>query len=352
MGRCGATGSLSLRDEAGREGSPIQMSMRVRWREFELPNRVECLEETKSESFGHFVVEPFERGFGHTIGNSLRRVLLSSIEGAAIVEARIDGVDHEFTTKEGVFEDITHVILNLKQVLVRLKEGDEGEMFIKKTGVGPITAGDIEHDDNIEVVNKDHVIATLTDDVEFNAILKVRRGRGYQTAAENADGEKEIGSIWMDSTFSPVSRVRYRVESTRVGQLTNYDRLSLEVWTNGTVSPENALVEGAKILRKHLNPLVKYFELGSDVLQPRIPEFVEESGEDEELRQLYDLPISHLELSVRASNCLESENISTIRELVSRTEDDLLRIRNFGQTSLDELKEKLGNLDLKLGALR
>ncbi len=329
-----------------------KMSMRVRWREFELPNRVECLEESKSPSYGHFIIEPFERGFGHTIGNSLRRVLLSSIEGAAIVEARIDGVDHEFTTKPGVYEDITHVILNLKQVLVRLKEGEEGEVYIKKTGVGPITSGDIEHDDNIEVVNPDQLIATLTDNVEFNAILKVRKGRGYQTAAENAGGEKEIGSIWMDSTFSPVTRVRYRVENTRVGQLTNYDKLSLEVWSNGTISPENALVEGAKILRKHLNPLVKYFELGSEVLQPRLPEVHEEPGEDEELKQLYDLPISHLELSVRASNCLESENISTIRELVSRTEDELLRIRNFGQTSLDELKEKLGELNLKLGALR
>ncbi len=327
------------------------MSMRVRWREFELPNRVECLEETKTPSNGHFIIEPFERGFGHTIGNSIRRVLLSSIKGAAVVQARIEGVDHEFTTKKGVYEDITHVILNLKQVLVRMKEGDEGELFIKKTGAGPITAGDIEHSETIEVVNPDQLIATLTDDVEFNAILQVRKGRGYQTAAENACGEQEIGTIWMDSTFSPVTRVRYRVENTRVGQLTNYDKLSLEIWTNGTISPEYALVEGAKILRKHLNPLVKYFELGSEVLQPRLPEKEEEYGEDEDLKKVLDLPISHLELSVRASNCLESENISVIRELVSRSEDELLRIRNFGQTSLDELKEKLGELDLSLGML-
>lgn len=327
--------------------------MRVRWREFELPNRVECLEETKTAQFGHFIIEPFERGFGHTIGNSLRRVLLSSIEGAAIVQARIEGVDHEFTTKKGVYEDITHVILNLKQVLVRLKdpEAEEAELFIKKSGAGPITAGDIEGSEQVEVVNSDQLIATLTEDVEFNAILRVRRGRGYQTANENSGGESEIGSIWMDSTFSPVTRVRYRVESTRVGQLTNYDRLNLEVWTNGTISPEHALVEGAKILRKHLNPLVKYFELGAEVLQPRLPEVMEESDEDEETKRLYDLPISHLELSVRASNCLESENISTIRELVQRSEDELLRIRNFGQTSLDELKEKLGTIGLNLGAV-
>jgi len=328
------------------------MSMRVRWREFELPNRVECLEETKTPSYGHFIIEPFERGFGHTIGNSLRRVLLSSIEGAALVQVRIEGVDHEFTTKPGVYEDITHVVLNLKQVLVRMTAGDAGELFIKKTGKGPITAGDIEGSDTIQVVNPDQLIATLTDDVEFNAILQVRKGRGYQTAAENAAGEQEIGTIWMDSTFSPVTRVRYRVENTRVGQLTNYDRLSLEVWTNGTITAEHALVEGAKILRKHLNPLVKYFELGTEVLQPRLPEAEAHPGEDEEMKKLLDLPISHLELSVRASNCLESENISTIRELVQRSEEELLRIRNFGQTSLDELKEKLGAIELELGILR
>ncbi len=325
------------------------MSMRVRWREFELPNRVECDEETKSDRYGQFIIEPFERGFGHTVGTSLRRVLLSSIEGAAPVLAKIEGVDHEFTTKKGVYEDITHVILNMKQILVTMEDTEEGELFLKKKGKGPITAGDLEHDENIVIVNPDLHIAALTGDVEFQAILQVRRGRGYQIASENSNGESEIGHIWMDSTFSPVTRVRYAVEDTRVGQVTNYDRLILEIWTNGTITPENALVEGAKILRKHLNPLVKYFELGSEVLQPRLPEVEPEPEENEQLKELLDMPISHLELSVRASNCLESENISTIRDVCQRSEDEILNIRNFGNTSLVELKEKLAEMSLRLG---
>ncbi len=327
------------------------MSMRVRWREFELPNRVECDGGTKTDSFGSFIIEPFERGFGSTIGNSLRRVLLSSIEGAAVVQARIDGVDHEFSSKPGVYEDITHVILNMKQILVRMKGVDEGEMFIKKRGKGEITAGDLEFDDTIEVVNPDLRLATLTDNIDFSAILKVRRGRGYQTATENSGGESEIGTIWIDSTFSPVTRVRYKVENTRVGQLTNYDRLVLDIWTNGTILPERALVEGSKILRRHLNPLVKYFELGSELLRPRLPAVPQPPVEDAGLKEVLDRPISFLELSVRASNCLESENISTIREVVNCTEEELLAIRNFGNTSLDELKEKLAGLNLTLGML-
>ena len=327
------------------------MSMRVRWREFELPNRVECEGSSKTEEFGRFIIEPFERGFGATIGNSLRRVLLSSIEGSAVVQAKIEGVDHEFSSKPGVFEDITHVILNMKQILVHLKSGEESELYIKKSGKGDITAGDIEHDETVEIVSPERKIATITDDIEFNAILKVRRGRGYQTAAENSGGESEIGTIWMDSTFSPIVRCRYKVENTRVGQLTNYDRLVLDIWTNGTITPEHALVEGAKILRKHLNPLVKYFELGSEVLQPRIPEVAQVPEEDESLKEVLDRPISYLELSVRASNCLESENISTIRDLCRYTEDEVLKIRNFGNTSLDELKEKLSALNIQLGML-
>lgn len=330
------------------------MSMRVRWREFELPNRVECEEKTKSDQYGKFVIEPFERGFGATVGNSLRRVLLSSIEGAAVVQARIDGVDHEFSTKTGVYEDVTHVILNMKQILVRLKPGiEETELYIKKSGAGPITAADIEYDEElVEVVDNGMVLATLTDDVDFTAILRARRGRGYATSVENSGGENEIGNIWTDSTFSPVTRVRYRVENTRVGQRTNYDRLILEIWTNGTIAPDDALVQAAKILRKHLNPFVKYFELGSDAMIPRVPEVEESSPEEsEDLKAVLDLPISHLELSVRASNCLESENLSTVRDIVTRGEEEMLGIRNFGQTSLVELKEKLSKLNLSLGML-
>lgn len=327
------------------------MSMRVRWREFELPNRVECEQESSSSSYGKFIIEPFERGFGHTVGNSLRRVLLSSIEGAALVQAQIEGVDHEFATKEGVLEDISHVVLNLKQVLVELRGVEEAEMTIRKSGAGVITAGDIEHGEGVVVHNPDQIIATLTQDVEFSAVLKARIGRGYTTASENSGDQKDIGLIWLDSTFSPVHRVRYRVEATRVGQLTNYDKLLLEIWTNGTVDPDSVLVESGKILRKHLTPVVKYFELGSEVLQPRIPDIELPQTEDDETRQLLDMPLSQLELSVRASNCLESMNISTLRELIRLREDDLLRIRNFGQTSLEELKVKLVDLNLELGQI-
>lgn len=325
------------------------MSMRVRWREFELPNRVECEQESTTEGYGKFIIEPFERGFGHTVGNSLRRVLLSSIEGSALVKASIDGVDHEFDTKTGVLEDISHVVLNLKQVLVELVGVDEAELTIKKSGVGPITAGDIEHGEEVVVHNPDLVIATLTQNVEFSANLVARVGRGYVTANENSQDQKQIGQIWLDSIFSPVVRVRYRVESTRVGQLTNYDKLILEIWTDKTIEPDSVLVEAGKILRKHLTPVVKYFELGSEVLQPRIPEISLPDDEDEELRMILDMPISQLELSVRASNCLESMNISSLRELIRLREDDLLRIRNFGQTSLEELKAKLVVLNLELG---
>ena len=291
-----------------------------------------------------------ERDVIRSVGNTPLVELKSVVPpGHARVLVKIEGVDHEFTTKAGVYEDITHVILNMKQILVTLKETDEAELFIKKKGVGPITAGDIEHDESVEVADPTTHIATLTDDVEFNAIVKVRRGRGYQTAAENSGGESEIGHIWTDSTFSPVTRVRYSVEQTRVGQVTDYDKLILEIWTNGTITPEHALVEGAKILRKHLNPLVKYFELGSEVLKPQLPEVEAVPEENEELRQLLDLPISHLELSVRASNCLESENISTIRDICQRSEDEILKIRNFGNTSLVELKEKLASHKLRLG---
>jgi len=333
------------------------MSMRVRWREFELPNRVECEPESNTKNYGKFIIEPFERGFGHTVGNSLRRVLLSSIEGSALVEVRIDGVDHEFDSKSGVLEDISHVVLNLKQVLVELRGVDEAELTIKKSGVGPITAADIEHGDEVVIHGpngappENHPIATLTQNVEFSANLVARIGRGYVTANENSQDQKDIGRIWLDSTFSPVVRVRYRVESTRVGQLTNYDKLILEIWTNGTIEPDSVLVEAGKILRKHLTPVVKYFELGSEVLQPRIPEIPLPDDEDEELRLILDMPISQLELSVRASNCLETVNISSLRELIRMREDDLLRIRNFGQTSLDELKAKLVGLNLELGQI-
>src|ERR1041384_8001801 len=236
--------------------------MRIRWRDFEIPNSVTVEEETHPPRYGKFFIEPFERGFGVTVGNSLRRILLSSLEGAAVSSIKIEGVQHEFSTLTGVYEDVTDIILNVKNLLLVLHEGDESTLRLRKDKKGEIFAGDIEHDSNVEVANPELHIATLTQDIPFNMEMRVRRGRGYVTAEENAKGDHEIGVIWVDSAFSPVSRVRYKTEDTRVGQVTNYDRLILEIWTNGTTSPEMGLVESAKILRKHLNPFVQYAELG------------------------------------------------------------------------------------------
>ena len=325
--------------------------MRIRWRSFELPTRVVPDVETLSESYGRFIAEPFERGFGITIGNSLRRVLLSSLEGSAVTSVKIEGVSHEFSTIEGVKEDVTDIILNLKQLLVRLDTPEPQKIRIDVERKGEIRGSDIIAPADVKVVNPDLLIATLTEDGAFRAELEVRKGRGYVTAEENAQGEQEIGLIPVDSIFSPVRRVKYATENTRVGQMTNYDRLILEVWTDGTVSPEMALVEGSKILRKHLNPFVQYFELGKELEQEKVQ--VEETTlldqEKDDLRARLNAPVGELELSVRAANCLEAENIKTVRDLVVRPESEMLKFRNFGKTSLTEIKEKLAERNLELG---
>ncbi|MEO1130557.1 MAG: DNA-directed RNA polymerase subunit alpha [Planctomycetota bacterium] len=322
--------------------------MRVRWRGLELPNKVTQVEKFSSDTYGRFVIEPFERGFGTTVGNSLRRVLLSSLEGAAVTTVRIKGAEHEFTTLPGVYEDITDIILNLKNLVVRL-EGDEPKtMRVAASGPGEVTADLIEADTAITILNKDLVLATLTEAVDFEMELHVGKGRGYVPASsqyENTD-EQEIGLIPIDSIYSPVQRVRYKVEETRVGQKTDFDKLSLEIWTNGTTTPEMALVEAAKIFRKHLNPFVQYFEAGEE----RVSEDAAAAASvDDELIRKLNMPIGELDLSVRASNCLESARINTVAELVQRTEADLLKVRSFGKTSLREVKRKLQDLGLSLG---
>jgi DNA-directed RNA polymerase subunit alpha len=322
--------------------------MRVRWRGLELPSHVVTDPKFKSDTFGRFTVEPFERGFGTTVGNGLRRVLLSSLEGAAVTSVKIKGVQHEFSSLQGVMEDVTDIILNVKNLVVKL-EGDEPKtMKLAAMGPGEVTADLIEADPSITILNKDLVLATLTDKREFEMELRVAKGRGYVPASEqfNTREDQEIGLIPVDSIFSPVQRVRYKVEDTRVGQRTNYDKLTLEIWTNGTVPPEMALVEAAKILRKHLNPFVQYFELGSDRVTE---EAAAAAGVDEELIRKLSMPISELELSVRASNCLESARIETVGQLVQMTEQDLLKLRSFGRTSLREVKRKLEDLNLNLG---
>jgi len=325
--------------------------MRIRWRDFEIPNSVICEEESRTPKFGKFLIEPFERGFGVTVGNSLRRILLSSLEGASVASVKIEGVQHEFSTLSGVYEDVTDIILNVKSLFLVLHEGDETVMRIRKDKKGEVFAGDIEHDASIEVVNPELKIATLTQDIPFSMELRVRRGRGYVTSEENAKGDHEIGVIWVDSSFSPVSRVRYKTEDTRVGQVTNYDRLILEIWTNGTTSPEMAMVEAAKILRKHLNPIVQYAELGYQLQKDNgiSSDDKEISTNDEEVQRKLGLPITALSLSMRARNCLEAENIRTLRDLVGRSATELIKVRNFGKTSLVEIKKKLEGIGLGLG---
>jgi len=326
--------------------------MRIRWRDFEIPNSVVCEEESRESTYGRFFVEPFERGFGITVGNSLRRILLSSLEGAALVYAKIEGVQHEFTSMTGVYEDVPVVVLNLKDVDMQIEGAvDEVDLKIRVDKAGDVTAGDIEHGPEVTIINPELHLAKLTQDIPFNVDLKARKGRGYNTAPENRDGDNEIGVIWMDSSFSPVSRVRYKTENTRVGQLTNYDRLVLEIWTNGALKPEMALVEASKILRKHLNPFVQYSEIGVAV-QPEEQVVVEETVESpdfDELRKKLEMPISALSLGVRAYNCLDGESIRTVGQLVAWKESDLLKVRNFGQTTLDEIKAKLIEIGMDLG---
>jgi DNA-directed RNA polymerase subunit alpha len=322
--------------------------MRVRWRGLELPSQVVEDKKFSTEDYGRFVVEPFERGFGNTIGNSLRRVLLSSLEGAAVTAVKIKGVEHEFSALPGVLEDVTDIILNVKNLVVKL-EGDEPKtMRLAAQGPGEVTADLIEADTAITVASKDMVICTLTEAVDFEMELRVGKGRGYVPASEqyNNQDEQEIGVIPVDAIYSPVQRVRYKIEETRVGQKTDYDKLTMEVWTDGTQTPELALVEAGKILRKHLNPFVQYFELGAQRVSD---DAAAAASVDDELIRKLNMNVGDLDLSVRASNCLESARIATVAELVTKTEADLLKVRSFGKTSLREVKRKLAELNLSLG---
>src|SRR5436305_6991247 len=308
--------------------------MRIRWRGLELPSRVVADHATLSDTYGKFTAEPFERGFGITVGNSLRRVLLSSLEGSAITRLKIQGVQHEITTIPGVVEDVTDIILNIKSLVVKNTSDQPKTVRIDRHESGVVTAAHIIADDSVQIINPEHVIATLTDDVPFVMEMTVENGRGYRTADENAGKEREIGVIPVDSSFSPVVRVKHEVEETRVGQRTNYDRLVLEIWTNGTVAPQMALVEGAKILRKHLNPFIQYAEPGPELpLEDGVAPgaTVDGAAGDPELERKLNMSLAELELSVRATNCLESEGITTVRDLVIRTDEELLEVRNFGR---------------------
>ncbi len=320
--------------------------MRIRWRGLELPSQVIPDRSTLSGTYGKFTIEPFERGFGVTIGNSLRRILLSSLEGSAVTQIKLHGAQHEFTTLPGVLDDVTDIVLNVKALVVKNHSEQTRVVRIEKSTRGLITGADVKTDDQVEVVNRDHVIAHLTEDVPFLLEMVIENNRGYVPASEQPQAQ-EIGIILLDAAFSPVTRVRYEVDETRVGQKTNYDRLTIEIWTNGSVNPEMALVESAKILRKHLNPFIQYQELGPMVYTEA--RAVGGGGLDPATEAKLGMSLAELDLSVRATNCLESESITTVRDLVSRTETQLLEVRNFGETTLQEVREKLADIGLRLG---
>jgi DNA-directed RNA polymerase subunit alpha len=310
-----------------------------------MPKRVAKDEAAATDKYAKFVAEPFEVGYGRTIGNSLRRVLLSSIEGAAITSVRITGAEHEFCSLPGVVEDVTDIILNLKKVLLKTFVREPQTLHLKVKGPGEVTAKDLETEGAVEVVNPDHHIATLAEDGKLEMQLEVKIGRGFCPAEWNKDPNQEIGRIPIDALFSPVSRVNFMTENTRVGQRTDYDKLILEIWTDGRCSPDDALTMSAAILRHHLDVFVNYDE---DIVEFET-EQQQEDAEREQLRKVLNMSVNEIELSVRAANCLNNANITTVGELAQKTESEMLKYRNFGKKSLNEIKQKLSDLNLTLG---
>lgn len=327
--------------------------MRIRWRDFELPSAVVPDLASATDSYGKFVIEPFERGFGHTIGNGLRRVLLGSIEGTAVTAVEVDGVEHEFRTLDGVVEDVTEIVIACKRLRVHADTAQmPATLTIEKSGEGAVTGADVQCPTGVEVINKDLSICTLTSPkAKFSAKLTVRRGRGFQAAEDTGEAMDQIGLVPLDAAFSPVLRVRYGVEATRVGKFTNYDRLVLEIWTDGTIAPPMALVEAAKIYRKHLNPFVQFSEVlqGVPVADDVRPIDAAAERQRDRLQQLLAEPVERLDLSTRARNCLEQAQVLTLGDLVFRDTEELLAIKNLGQTVLTEIEKKLSELGLGVG---
>ena len=308
--------------------------------EIEKPN-IELVEQSDDGTYGKFVIEPLERGYGTTLGNSLRRILLSSLPGAAVTSVQIDGALHEFTTIEGVVEDVTTIILNLKDLALKIYSDDVKTLEIDVQGEGVVTAADLTYDSDVEVLNHDLHIATLNSNGKLYMKVTAQRGRGYRTADENKQENQPIGVIPVDSVFTPVSRVSYQVENTRVGQRTDFDKLTLDVWTNGSIRPEEAVSLGAKILTEHLNIFVSLTDDAQNA------EIMVEKEEDQKEKVL-EMTIEELDLSVRSYNCLKRAGINTVQELTTKTEADMMKVRNLGRKSLDEVKSKLAELDLSL----
>jgi len=318
--------------------------MGIKWRDFQLPKRLECDESSYTDNYGKFTAAPFERGYGVTLGNSLRRVLLSSIDGSAVTSVKIAGVQHEFATIPGVVEDVTEIILNIKSLVINSHSKIPKTIYIKKDTKGEVKASDIKIDETIEIINPDLHIATITKDTKFHIEMEVSKGRGYVPAELNKKEEHAIGVIPIDAIFTPVQKVNFLVENTRVGQRTDYDKLILEIWTNGAIPPKEALLYASNILQRHLDIFVNFGQLPEETEEE--PEMTkEEAALYEKLR----LPISELELSVRSSNCLREANIKIIADLVKKTEDEMLGFKNFGKKSLSEIKELLAEMGLTLG---
>jgi DNA-directed RNA polymerase subunit alpha len=310
-----------------------------------MPKRLTKDESTSTDTYAKFIAEPFETGYGHTVGNSLRRVLLSSLEGAAITSIKIDGAMHEFATVEGVVEDVTDIVLNLKKVLFKAHTRDPQTLLLSANKEGEVTAADIELNQNVELVNPKQHICTLDKKKKFEMELEVKVGRGFMPGDENKKPNQAIGVVAIDSLFSPVTRVRYFVESARVGQRTDYDRLVLELWTDGRISPDDALTQASAILAHHLDVFVGY-----DKSAVEFEEVVDKQDEEKsKLKKLLNMSVNEIELSVRAANCLNNANITTVGQLAMKSESEMLKYRNFGKKSLNEIKDKLTALGLALG---
>lgn len=308
--------------------------------EIEKPN-IEALEISEDATFGKFIVEPLERGYGTTLGNSLRRILLSSLPGAAVTSVQIDGALHEFSTIDGVVEDVTTIILNLKKLALKIYSEDVKTLEIDAQGEGVVTAADITYDSDVEVLNPELPIATLNSNGKLYMKITAERGRGYRSAEENKQDNHPIGVIPVDSIFTPVSRVSYQVENTRVGQVANYDKLTIDVWTDGSIRPEEAVSLGAKVFTEHLNIFVDL------TTEAKNADIMVEKEEDQK-EKLLEMTIEELDLSVRSYNCLKRAGINTVQELSTKSEEDMMKVRNLGRKSLDEVKNKLAELDLSL----
>jgi DNA-directed RNA polymerase subunit alpha len=312
------------------------------WRDLIKPRRMDIEQETVSNTYGKFVAEPLERGFGTTLGNSLRRVLLSSLQGAAITSVKIDGVDHEFSTIPEVAEDVTDIVLNLKEVLLRMHTNEVKTLRIEAEGPREVKAGDIIADQDVEILNPGHHICTLSEGGRVRMEITCRRGRGYVPAADNKVQGSPIGTIPVDSLFSPIRKVNYQVTNARVGQKTDYDRLTLEVWTSGAVTPQDAVAFAAKIIKEQLTVFINFDETEE-------PAPIEAPREEARLNENLFRSVDELELSVRSANCLQQANIKTIGDLVQKTEAEMLKTKNFGRKSLKEIKEILAEMGLSLG---